>query len=170
MQKSCKDIAEMLVDYADGQLSPSESSEVAEHLAKCENCRSILEALHTSLDLAGVIWEDGLAETEAIRISIPRKARKLRWPRYAAVAAGILLVVTTSIVWRTLMRPTKKEPTFAEIERKIADAGNAARLLAAAELLAKYPDAQIIAKRQYRYIVKTYPQTPAAAEAKLRIE
>ena len=169
MQKSCKDIAEMLVDYADGQLSASESSEVAEHLAKCERCRSILEALHTSLDLAGVIWEDGLAETEAIRIPIPRKTRKIRWPRYAAIAASILLVLTSALVWRVLVRPAKKELTFAEIERKIIESGSAARLLAAADLLAKYPDAETIAKRQYRYIVERYPETAAAAKAKLRI-
>jgi len=169
MQKSCKDIAEMLVDYADGQLSPSESSEVAEHLAKCERCWSILEALQCSLELTGVIWEDGLAETEAIRIPIPRKARKLRWPRYAAIAASILLVLTSALVWRAIIRPTEKELTFAEIERKIIESGSAARLLAAADLLAKYPDAETIAKRQYRYIVKTYPETPAAAKARSRI-
>jgi anti-sigma factor RsiW len=160
----------MLVDYADGQLSPGESSEVAEHLAKCECCRSILEALQRSLELTGVIWEDGLAETKDVHISILRKARKLRWPRYAAVAAGILLVLTTSILWHALVRPLETELTFAEIERKIIESGSAARLLAAADLLAEYPDAKTIVERQYRYIVKTYPETPAAAEAKLRIE
>ena len=170
MQKSCKETDKMLVDYADGQLSASESSEVAEHLAKCESCRRTLQALQRSLELTGIIWEDGLAETEAIRIPIPRKARKLRWPRYAAVAAGILLALTSAVVWRALVRPPEREPTFAEIERKIIESGSAARLLAAADLLAKYPDAETIAERQYRYIVKTYPQTAAAAKAKLRIE
>ncbi len=170
MQKSCKEISEMLVDYADGRLSPSKSSEVAEHLAKCESCRKTLNALQRSLELTGVIWEDGLAETETIHIPIPQKARKLRWPRYAAIAASVLVVVTTSIVWRVLVRPPERELTFAEIERKIIESGSAARLLAAADLLAKYPDAKTIVERQYRYIVKTYPQTPAAAKAKLRIQ
>jgi hypothetical protein len=170
MQKSCREIDKMLVDYADGQLSPSESSEVAEHLAKCEHCRRTLEALQRSLELAAVIWEDGLAETEAIRIPIAHKTGKAHWPRYAAVAASVLLVVTISVVWRALVRPTEKEPTFSEIERKINESGSAARLLAATDLLAKYPDAKTIVERQYRYIVKTYPETPAAAEAKLRIE
>ncbi len=160
----------MLVDYADGQLSPGESSEVAAHLAKCEQCQRTLQALHRSLELAGVIWEDGLAETEAIRIPIPRKTATLRWLRYAAIAASILLVVTISGVWRALVRPTEQEPTFAEIERRISDSASATRLLAAADLLAKYPDAGAIAKRQYHYVVRKYPETPAAAEAKLRIE
>ncbi len=170
MQKSCEDISEMLVDYADGQLSPGESSEVAEHLAKCEDCRRTLEALKRSLELAGVIWEDGLAETEAIRIPIPKKARKVRWPGYAAIAASILLVVTISGVWRALVRPTEKELTFAEIERRISDSASAARLLAAADLLVKYPDAKTIVERQYHYVVKKYPETAAAAEAELRIK
>ena len=160
----------MLVDYADGWLSPGESSKVAAHLAKCEDCRRTLETLKRSLELAGIIWEDGLAETEAIRIPIPKKVRKVRWAGYAAIAAGILLVVTISGVWRALVRPTGQEPTFAEIERRITESGSAARLLAAADLLAKYPDVESIVKQQYRHIVETYPETPAAAEAKLRIE
>ena len=170
MASSCKEIEQMLVDYADGRLSPGESSKVAAHLAKCQDCRRSLEALQRSLELAGIIWEDGLAETETIRIPIPKKARKFHWPLYAAVAAGILFVVAISGMWKVLVGPTEKEPTFAEIEQKINESASAARLLAAADLLAKYPDVESIVKQQYRYIVETYPQTPAAAEAKLRIE
>jgi predicted anti-sigma-YlaC factor YlaD len=170
MASSCKEIERMLVDYADGRLSPGKSSKVAAHLAKCKNCRMTLEALQRSLELASVIWEYGLVETEAIRIPVPKKVRKFRWTRYAAVAASILLIVTCSIVWRVLVRPTKKEPRFAEIERKISESGSAARLLATADLLAKYPDTETIVKKQYSYIVETYPETAAAAEAKSRIK
>lgn len=170
MASSCKEIEQMLVDYADARLSPDESGKVSAHLVKCEDCRRSLEALQRSLELAGVIWEDQLAEIEAVRIQIPEKVRKFRWRGYAAIAAGILLVVTISVVWRALVGSTEKEPTFAEIEQKINESYSAARLLAAADLLAEYPDAENIAKRQYRYILETYPQTPAAAKAKLRIK
>lgn len=170
MERPCEDIKEMLVDYADGQLSPDESKEVVEHLAKCERCQGMLEELQRSLELAGVIWADGLEESKEIRVPIQGKAKKIHWPRYAAVAAGILLVLTTSIVWRALVRPAEKETSFAEIERKITDSGNAARLLAAAELLAEYPDDQSIVKEQYRYIVETYPETAAATKARLKIQ
>jgi hypothetical protein len=170
MASSCKEIERMLVDYADGRLSASKSSKVASHLAKCEDCRRILAALQRSLELAGIIWEDGLAETEAIRIPVPEKVEKFRWIRYAAVAASILIVLVSLIVWRTFLSPAKQEPTFAEIERKINESGSAARLLAAADLLAEYPDTETIAKRQYHYVVKKYPETPAAAKAKLRIK
>ncbi len=170
MERSCEEIREMLVDYTDGQLSPNDSNKVTEHLVKCEHCQRILDGLQSSLELAEVVWEDGLAETKEIRAPIHGKVRKIRWPRYAAIAAGILVVVTISIVWRVLMMPTENEPTFAEIERKIMESGSAARLLAAAELLAEYPDAETIVKKQYRYIVETYPETTAATKAKLKIQ
>lgn len=169
MERSCEDIREMLVDYADGRLLPSEANRVAEHLSKCEHCQKMLVALQNSLELAEVIWEEGLAETKEIRAPIHGKVRKIRWPRYAAVAAGILLVVTTSVLWRTLVRPARKEISFAEIERKINESGSAARLLAAAELLAKYTDDEAFVKRQYRHIIEIYPKTTAADKARSRI-
>jgi len=170
MEKSCEKIEEMLVDYADGLLSSGESNKVAEHLENCVPCRRTLEALQKSLALTGVIWDDSLAETKDIRIIIPGKIRNIPWTRYAAAAAGIILLLTTSVVWRTLTRPVEKELNFAEIERRITEAGTAARLLAATELLAEYPDAQTIVKDQYRYIVETYPETSAANEVKLKIQ
>ena len=169
MEKSCKDIEQMLVDYADGQLSPSDSSMAAEHLAKCAKCRKLHNALQKSLDLAGVIWADSLPETENIRIPAA-KTRKIRWPRYVAIAASIVIVTTTSVVWHTLTRPRVNELTFAEIERKITESGSAARLLAAAELLSENPKAETIVKQQYQHIVETYPETTAATKAKLRIK
>lgn len=170
MEKFCEDIEQMLVDYSDGQLSPSDSSNVAEHLTKCEECRKILDALQKSLELAGVIWADSLAETENIRIPAAHKTRRIRWLRYVAIAASILVVATTSIVWRTHVRTRGSELTFAEIERKIAESASAARLLAAAEMLAEYPDAQQIVNQQYRYIAETYSETTAASKAKLKVQ
>lgn len=170
MKRSCETICEMLVDYADGQLSASESSEVVEHLAKCEQCRRTFGALQKSIELANVIWADSLAETEAIRIPAPVKVRKVSRPRYAAIAASILLIFTASILLHVLVGPAKSEPTLAEIERRISNSASAIQLLAAADMLAKYPDTEAIAKRQYHYVVKKYPQTSAAAEAKLRIQ
>jgi hypothetical protein len=129
----------------------------------------VLDALQKSLDLAGVIWSDGFAEIENVRIST-HKVRKFRLLRYAAIAASILLVVTTSIVWRTLVKPEQTEITFAEIERQITESASAARLLAATELLAEVPEAQSIVDQQYRYIAETYPETTAATKAKSKIK
>ena len=169
MEKTCEHFEQMLVDYADGQLSPSDSNKIDEHLAQCEKCRNVLDALQKSLELAGVIWADSLAEIDNIRIPAA-KTRKIRWIRYSAIAASILLVVTTSVVWHIFTRPKGGELTFAEIERKITESGSAARLFAAAELLSENPKAETIIKQQYQHIVETYPETTAAAKAKLRIK
>ena len=169
MGKSCKEIEQMLVDYADGQLSPSDSNKVTEHLANCVDCQRLHNALQKSLEFADVIWADSLSETEKIRIPVV-KTRKVHWMRYAAIAASILLITTASVVWHTLTRPKVNELTFAEIEHKITESGSAARLLAAAELLNDNPETETIVKQQYQYIVETYPETAAAAKAKLRIK
>lgn len=79
-------------------------------------------------------------------------------------------MVTTSIVWRVLGSPEEPELEFAEIERRIVDSGYAARLLAATELLSKYPDADAIVKQQYRHIVEEYSETAAAGKAKLKMQ
>ncbi|MHC4575034.1 MAG: anti-sigma factor family protein [Planctomycetota bacterium] len=170
MQKSCEQIEKLLVDYADGELPPRQSSKVTGHLAKCQRCRSTLKAVQRSLDLADVIWKDGLTEIKTVGIAKAPPVRRFKWRRYAAVAASILIAAGISIRWRMMTSPKEAVPNIAEIERTIQEAGRAARLLAAAELLAEYPDAQSIAEQQYRYIVETYPQTPAAAEVKSRIQ
>jgi anti-sigma factor RsiW len=169
MEKSCKEVEEMLVDYADGQLSPDDSSKVAEHLADCDKCRKVPDALQRSLALAGVIWADGLTETENLRIPAVRKTGRIRPLHYAAIAASVLLVATASIVWRALVKPKEAEVAFAQIERRITESASAARLLAATELLAEYPDAQPLVNQQYRYIVEMYPETTASNKAKLRM-
>ncbi|MBL7153957.1 MAG: zf-HC2 domain-containing protein [Phycisphaerae bacterium] len=168
MKDPCDNFAELLVDYADGQLSAEQSTKVADHLAECSDCRVTLDGLHRSLEIAQVIWQDNLSQTETIRIAASPRPRRRSWPRYAA-AAVILIVSAVSITSRLMNNPPKSEATFAEIEQKITEAGAAARLLAATDLLAEQADAESIVKRQYRYVVQTYPETLAAAEAELRI-
>jgi anti-sigma factor RsiW len=170
MKKTCGHFEEMLVDYTDGRLSPEDSNEVAEHSARCEHCRALLDSLQKSLDLAGVIWTDSLADTEKICVQARPDAEKSHWLRYAAIAASILIVVTASVVWRMLREPEQPELTFAQIERSITESATAARLLAATELLADCPNAQAVVDQQYRHIVQTYPETSAASEARLRIQ
>lgn len=170
MEKSCEHFEQMLVDYADGQLSPIDLNKVAEHLVKCSNCRKLHNALQKSLELTDVIWADSFAEAEHIRLPARRKTKGLRPPRYAAVAASVLLVLMASVLWLALNRPEKPEVTFAEIERSIAESATAARLLAATELLAECPDAQPIVDQQYRYIVEAYPGTTAANKARLKAQ
>jgi anti-sigma factor RsiW len=159
---------QLLVDYADGQLSPGQSSEVVEHLANCQRCSDKLKALQRSLELVRVVWEDGWADAQAIRILKRAKTDKLaRWAY--ATAAAVLAVAACWAFWHYLNRPAPQALTVAEIERRITDEGMAARLLATAELLAAKPHAEELVKSQYNYIVERYPSTGAAATAKTRI-
>ncbi|MHC4061019.1 MAG: anti-sigma factor family protein [Planctomycetota bacterium] len=169
MEKSCEQIEKMLVDYADGELSPSELSDVGKHLSQCERCRVTLKALRRSLELAGIVWADGLEEMQGVGVPQTRATVRFKWRRYATIAASILIATGISITWRVMTKPSRDPPTIAEIEREIEDSGRAARLLAATELLAGCPGTQKFVKNQYCYIVEMYPQTPAAAEARLRI-
>ena len=79
---------------------------------------------------------------------------------------------TTTILWSSFnkQQEPKLDLSFEEIERSINDSANAARLLAATELLADYPDYKEIVENEYRYIAQTYPDTPAAEIIKLKIQ
>ena len=169
MEKSCKDIERMLVDYVDNQLSKVDANKVTKHLLECEECQKLLDALQKSLELAGVIWADNLAETENIRIPAT-KTRKIHLSRYAAIAAGILLVVAVSVVWRTSTRPKVNELTFAEVERKINESGSAAQLLAAADLLSSQPGGQQYAVQRYNDVIASFPETNQSAEARRHLQ
>ena len=169
---SCEDIEKILVDYSDGLLSNEEKSQVEQHLDDCENCRKLLNALNHSLELTNIIWEDNLSNIEKDEIAALSKVKKINWLRYVSIAASILVVVTTGILWRYLHKPKENpaELTFEQIEKNINDSGNAAYLLAATELLEEYPDYKEIAESQYHYIAKTFQGTPAAEKIKSKIQ
>jgi predicted anti-sigma-YlaC factor YlaD len=172
IKKSCEDIQKILVDYADGQLCPEEETIVSQHLKKCQSCRKLFRALDKSLELSTIIWEDNLTEIDNVAIPASPKIRKIHWLKYASVAASILIIVTTAILWNSSNKQQEPEIqlSFEEIERNINDSANAARLLAATELLADYPDYKEMIENQYRYIARVYPGTPAAEKIKLKIQ
>jgi anti-sigma factor RsiW len=169
MKDACDNLGEMLVDYADGLLDAEQAAKVTAHLAECDDCRALVQSLQSSLELAEAIWQDNLDQTdETIRIPAPARITRRSWLRYA-VAAVILIVAGIYVSSRMTNKPAKKQATLAEIEQRITEAGDAAQLLAAADLLAGYSDVDTV-KQQYRRIVETYPHTPAAAKAKSHIE
>jgi predicted anti-sigma-YlaC factor YlaD len=155
-KKSCEDFKDMLVDYADGELSECDSQAVAEHLAECPACRNVARALERSLRLAKAIWLDNLetAKTASVR---RRVVRLLPW---AAIAAAILIAAGTLIL-NSLHRPADIE--YGRIERQVTSVATAARLLAATQILAPCEGTESIVEEQYRYILDNYADTPAAA-------
>jgi len=167
---------EELVAHADGDLPPSEAERIAEHIAACPVCQAVIEALERSLQVTQAIWQTAQArwpETPSFD-----KVRSNKWPHRKAmrVAAGVLSIVAVGAAWQLLpessdhRRTVSEEAKVIELKLKIADSADAARLLAAAELLSKYPEAKSGIRQRYQHIVETYPETAAAAKARLKIQ
>ena len=167
---------EKLVAYADGELPPSEAKQIAEHLATCPNCQTATEALERSLQVTQAIWQTGQAQWPETHSFDKIKSNKWSLGKVAAIAASILLILGVGAMWRLLSKPSERtriisdEAKVAELRLKIADSSDAARLLAAAELLSKYPEAESAVRQRYRHIMETYPETVAADKAKLKIQ
>jgi predicted anti-sigma-YlaC factor YlaD len=174
-EHSCQTVSkEELVAYTDGDLSPNEAEWMAEHLTSCPDCRAFVEALEQSLKLTKAIWQT--AHTQWPEICSFEDFRKQRWPYRKAIAivASILLILSIGTVWRLLSeshnetRKLNEEAKITELKLKIAESSHAAQLLAAAELLSKYPELHGSVEERYRHIIEAYPDTTAAAEARLK--
>ncbi len=117
-----KHVAEDLSAYCHGELQPEESRAVAEHLIACNNCRVHFEEIKLGVKLAerlpqlsapDSIWERLQSQLDAvnkdgpglagIRSSISNPKSEVRNPkfrsRFAAVAAGLLIVAGIGSIW-----------------------------------------------------------------------
>ncbi len=181
-ERSCNEIEPgLLVDYVDGELGPEESARVARHLADCERCRATLKALHDSLGLAQVLWEDRASEVAPLLPATGFRPKRVRILRAALLAAGVLIVLGGALLWwrsgqapesisptpRVAERP--EAPSKEEIRLAVKRAGLAVRQLAAADLLARAPGGEALATERYADIVKRYPETETAAQAEERL-
>ena len=167
---------EELVAYADGDLSPSEIERIGAHINTCPDCRAFAEALERSLRVTQAIWQTSQARWPETRSFDRIESNRLPFNRAAAIAAGVLLILGVGAIWRLLSKPSERtrmieeKAKVAELRLKIADAGHAAQLLAATELLSRYPDTESAVKQRYRHIAETYPETVAAAKARLKLQ
>ena len=170
-QIECKEIADLLVDYSDGQLPEEKSQIVERHLEKCHGCRKYLTDLQQSLGIVQGIWQESLAEIESVEVSVSAKTRWNTWRKYAAIAAGLLIAVgiVSVAMQKTLQHPTDVL-TAEQVERKISNSASAVRLLATADLLSEYDGVKDTLSKLYEHIIATYPDTSAAMEAKTRIK
>lgn len=176
-ERTCKVVSkETLVAYADGDLSPGEAEQIAEHIATCPDCQAVTEALERSLQVTQAIWQTGQAQWPEIHSFDRIRSNRRPFKRAVAVAASVLLILGTGAMWLLLSEPSERtltvneETKIAELRLKITESSDAARLLAAAELLSNYPEAESGVKQRYQHIVETYPETAAAARAKLKMQ
>ena len=176
----CRDISyETLVAYADGELPPSETEQITKHIARCENCQTILSALQRSLQVTQVIWQTD--EAKWPKKHSFKKPILNRWliKRLAAVAASILLVFGVGVMRRLLYRPSEQirpirpEPMANEIDKieiQVHRAAVAAQMLAVADMLAAQPGGEQFAVKRYDYVIKSFPERNESKLAKLRLQ
>lgn len=164
---------ETLVAFADGQLSPGEATKVSEHIAQCDSCRQMVEALQRSIELVKVSW--AAEQSKWPKWRLPYRPRLNRWPvtRVLAVAASILLLIGLGLIWRMVSEPGKAAlngKTIARLEQAVIRAGIAAQMLAVADLLSKQTGGQDYARERYNEIISDYSDTEHAVQAKLRLK
>jgi anti-sigma factor RsiW len=160
---SCEELADRIVDYADGELPAQEAQIVARHLSECPRCRQTANDLERSLGLARILWQDNLADVAAAA-PVRRSWKVHRGSLYAlAVAASVLFAA--GVLMLPVLRQSPRDQTITpeQIEGQVARVGTAAELLAATRIVAQCEGTESIVQRQYRYILREYADTPAAA-------
>lgn len=173
----CKDVStEMLVAYSDGELPPSEAEQIKEHIARCESCQTMLNALQRSLQVTQEIWRSD--ETQWLKKHSFKKPVPNRWlVRWvAAVAASILLVFGIGVMRRLLYKPggeifsNRPEPTADEIEFEVHRAAVAAQMLSVADMLAAQASGREYAEKRYEYIINSFADRDESRQAKIRLQ
>jgi anti-sigma factor RsiW len=167
---------EELVAYADGDLSPDRAEQVEEHIADCQSCRTMRDALERSLHVTQVIWRTDEAQwPKTLRLNKPQPSR--RWLRLAlAVAAIFFLVLGVAATWQLLSKSSEKprikgrELTVAEIEAAANNAALAAQMLAVADLLSSQPGGVQFAVERYNDVITSFPETEQSTVAKLHLQ
>ncbi|NQT11135.1 MAG: zf-HC2 domain-containing protein [Planctomycetes bacterium] len=193
-RQSCKTVRELLVGYSDGELPEGDAQRVAAHLGECFGCRSELRLLEHSLELARAVWRESAARARACgTCPVDRRPRPI--PAAAVLVACVVVLAVAVGTWFFLrggsraeveqleqielagpVEPPKEmeKPAAAppaeemDIGTMIARAERAARLAAAAELLATQPGLERYREQTEQYLAKTYRGTPAGDRAAMR--
>jgi TonB family protein len=134
MKQRCGSVREWLGAFADGELDPERAEQVRVHLETCAGCRRELDQIQELNRLAKSVEHPKLAEDywdwhrtkvwhgirNRKRAPMPSYRPSFVWPKLAAAAAGLVVVLVVVIAgWRTLMeRPGTVGRTFAERQTK----------------------------------------------------
>lgn len=184
----CSDFRELLVDFADGELTAVEHRRVADHLDVCPECHAELRLLERSLELARQAWEQSApVDTEIVprlpaggRAPSMSPANRLSTRGRGAIAAGVAACVFL-VLWASIavLRPQPQPDgqvvdvavvqqatesplsTERQIERFISLEVRSARLAVAVDLLASQPGLEDEAARAERYLVEISGRTQA---------
>jgi predicted anti-sigma-YlaC factor YlaD len=190
--QSCKTVRQLLVDYSDEELPQADAQRVAAHLAECSGCRSELRRLEHSLEAAQAVWRESAARAPARgTCPVDRRPRPIPATAVLVACAAVLMVAVGTWFFLRVGPPSEvdqvelagpveppretEEPAAGppaedmDVGTMIARAGRAARLAAAAELLATQPGLERYREQTEQYLAKTYRGTPAGDRAATRI-
>ncbi len=118
MKQKCGSIRDLLGAYADKELDQARAGQVVRHLETCADCRRELDQILELSRLAKSVEHPRLAEDywdwqrtkvwrglrERRRALMPSYRPSFVWPRLAAAAAGLVVVLVVVLAgWRTLM-------------------------------------------------------------------
>jgi hypothetical protein len=182
-EETCNRVANLLVEYADGELSGADADRVAAHLAECPGCQAELRLLQRSLELAQTIWQGTVPIFPQGKWDCPppNKLGRRRIQVAIGVAACLALLAAAATPWLFTSgesdsqvtdraeNTTEPEPQQIkapqpvedfDIETFIARAGRRARLAASAELLATQPGLKEYKEQAERYLAEAYNGTP----------
>ncbi len=59
---TCQQLVEIVTDYFEGKLSPSERERFEAHLAVCPGCRTYVEQMQQTIRAAGKLSEESISE------------------------------------------------------------------------------------------------------------
>jgi anti-sigma factor RsiW len=59
-QLSCQELVELVTDYLEGALPPGERARFEAHIEPCDGCRTYLEQIRTTIELAGRLTPEQL--------------------------------------------------------------------------------------------------------------
>ncbi|MEJ2702653.1 MAG: zf-HC2 domain-containing protein [Sedimentisphaerales bacterium] len=176
-EQICRVVSEEeLVAYVEGDVPPSRAERIAAHVAICQNCRTMLDALERSLHVTQAVWQTGEAQWPKT-LPLEKSKSSGKWFRpVTAVAASVLLILGVGVTWRLLSEPSKsphltdEEPSAAEIDVAANRAAMAAEMLAVADLLSSQPGGQQYAVKRYNDVIASFPGTDQSAEARRHLQ
>lgn len=165
----CEQIQEKLVAYTDHELSQETSADIARHVSQCPGCRDLVQALEESLAIVVDAWDEGISQTPEQRQTIKDLTRKPYKILVKAMAAVALLALGLWLAMAEHGSPSAEPPTLAQIQAHIETEAKASMLLSAAQMLEDLEGYKGLTAQQYRHIIDVFPETSAAATAKIKI-
>ena len=93
----CAKYQEMISAMLDGEIDNNDREELMAHISECSDCRLMLEAFTAISDEIGEMAEVPEGFSAAVMKEIKPKRAIIRWQRYAAMAACLVLVVSAGI-------------------------------------------------------------------------